>query len=110
MKILKREDVAQVHENYREIFDAEKHHDHVIIEDSQGVYRWKENSTVRTIIDKGILNEIIILFHALGYDKNSEIYRKMYRDMGYSLSGYWEIFYWGMNNDAASEYKKLNLN
>jgi hypothetical protein len=28
----------------------------------------------------------------------------MYRDMGYSLYGYWEIFYWEMNNDYAQDY------
>lgn len=31
--------------------------------------------------------------------KNSEVYRKLYRDMGYSLYGYWEI-----NNEDAGEY------
>jgi hypothetical protein len=41
----------------------------------------------------------------MGYDKNSEVYRKLYRDIGYSLEGYWEIFYWEVNNPIASEYK-----
>jgi hypothetical protein len=29
----------------------------------------------------------------------------MYRDMGYSLFGYWEMFYWEINNNIAHEYK-----
>ncbi len=28
----------------------------------------------------------------------------MYRDMGVSLFGYWEIFYWEMNNEKSQEY------
>lgn len=92
-------------EEMRMVLDTETHHDHVIICDSNGTYRWKENDTVRKIIDRTNLNDIIVLLHCLGHDKNSETYRKMYRDMGYSLYGYWEIFYWEANNDAADEYK-----
>ena len=36
---------------------------------------------------------------------NSEMWRKLYRDLGYSLFGYWEIFYWEANNEKAAEYK-----
>ena len=28
----------------------------------------------------------------LGIDKNHEVYRDLFRKMGYSLDGYWEIF------------------
>jgi hypothetical protein len=43
--------------------------------------------------------------YILGYNKNSEIYRKFFWDLYYSISGYWEIFYWKVNNEIADEYK-----
>ena len=39
------------------------------------------------------------------FTKNSEEWRKLYRDIGYSLYGYWEIFYWDMNNEDAADYR-----
>ncbi len=103
MKAIKRSDIAYI-ESYNEIYKAEKHHEHKIVEDDQGVYRWSANEGVRDLVDKSDLCEIIIALNRNGYDKNSEVYRKMYRDMGYSLNGYWEVFYWEMNSDEASEY------
>jgi hypothetical protein len=41
----------------------------------------------------------------MGLTKNSEEVRKLYHDMGYSLSGYWEIFCWEANNENARKYK-----
>lgn len=91
---------------YREVLDIETHHDHVIIKDEQGTLRWKQNDTVRELISKKLnLNDLWELFHSMGYNKNSEVVRQLYRDMGYSLYGYWEVFYWEMNNDIADEYK-----
>lgn len=92
-------------EYYREILDKETHHDHAIITDAQGTLRWKENPNVNLLVKKVNLNHLIFLLIELGYDKNSEVYRKLYRDMGYSLSGYWEVFYWDANNDAADKYR-----
>lgn len=96
IKEIKREDITD--ETYREILDCETHHNHSIIEDEGGTYRWKKNPRVRELVDKCGLNELVELLFSMGYDKNSEVFRKMYRDMGYSLYGYWEIFYWEMNN------------
>jgi hypothetical protein len=76
-----------------------------VIEDEHGTVRWKTDPAVRAVIDKGILNDLWILFMSMGLTKNSEEVRKLYRDMGYSLSGYWEIFYWDMNNEDAHKYK-----
>lgn len=103
MKIIKRETIKVP--EYREILDTETHHDHIIIKDSDGVLRWKENAQVPHLLEKINLNHLIPLLKTLGYDQNSEIYRKLYRDMGYSLSGYWEIFYWEVNNPLAKKYK-----
>ena len=106
MTIVSREEAAATAEDYKEILDKECHHDHEIIRDDHGTLRWKENPKVREIIDKGILNDLWLLFHTMGLNKNSEEVRKLYRDMGYSLSGYWEIFFWKVNNEDAPLYRK----
>lgn len=105
-KILTRTEVSKADKQYRDMLKTEKHHKHEIVEDEHGTWRWKENPRVRELIDNKTinLNDLWLLFYSLGYDKNSEIARKLYRDMGYSLSGYWEIFYWEVNNEIADEY------
>ncbi|MBV1929834.1 MAG: hypothetical protein KUG81_10035 [Gammaproteobacteria bacterium] len=91
-------------EDYAEMMQTEQHHAHeiVVIND---VIRWKENEGVRELVDICNLNHMIADMHAKGVGKNDEPYRRLYRNMGYSLSGYWEVFYWGMNNDDAGEYR-----
>jgi hypothetical protein len=100
--IVKREEITE--ETYREILDVETHHNHEIIKDDNGTLRWKENPTVSHYLKNISLNDLCPLLMTLGYGKNSEVYRKLYRDMGYSLFGYWEIFFWEANNEDASEY------
>lgn len=102
MKIVNRNEITN--ETYREILDVETHHEHIIYEDENGTLRWKEDNAVIKMVDKIGLNDIYQLFYSLGLNKNSELIRKMYRDMGYSLFGYWEIFYWKANNDIADDY------
>ena len=102
-KIVSRESITD--ETYREVLDVETHHNHEIIQDERGTLRWKENPGVRKMVDEKMnLNDIWRLFFSLGITKNSEIIRKLYRDMGYSLYGYWEVFYWEANNDDAADY------
>lgn len=100
--IVKREEITD--ETYREILDVETHHNHEIIKDKNGTLRWKENPDVNRFLKNISLNDLCRLLNCLGYNKNSEVYRKLYRDMGYSLFGYWEIFFWEANNEDASEY------
>ncbi len=102
MKVINREDITD--DTYREILDVETHHDHEIVIGECGNYRWKKHPEVRKMVDDIGLNELWNLFTSLGYGKNSEIFRKMYRDMGVSLFGYWEIFYWEMNKEKSQEY------
>ena len=40
-----------------------------------------------------------------GITKNDSRVRQLYRDMGYSVFGYWEVFFWEVNNDIAHEWK-----
>ena len=103
MKIVNRNEIEVEH--YQEIFKKESHHNHEIIETEDGVFRWKANPDVEHFLKNISLNDLCPLLNCLGYGKNSEVYRKLYRDMGYSLSGYWEIFYWDLNNEDADSYE-----
>ena len=108
--IVSREELMDV-DTYKEIFDIEFHHDHEIIRDQNGTVRWKADPRINEMITKTVnLNDLwYIMFVSMGLTKNSEEVRKLYRDMGYSLSGYWEIFFWEVNNDFAPEYRKAQL-
>jgi hypothetical protein len=100
MEILNRKQVSKISDEYKEVLDREKHHKHELIM-VNGVIRWKGNKEV----DDLNVNDVVRLLYKLGYDKNSEVYRKYYRDLGYSLSGYWEVFYWEANNENQNEYR-----
>ncbi len=102
MKYINRDDIKE--DIYREILDVEIHHKHLIYKDNNGTIRWQENKEVVKWVNKIGMNEVMRLFDALGLNKNSELVRKLYRDIGYSLFGYWEVFYWGANNDIAEDY------
>ena len=101
-KIIARADLP---EDYEEMMRTEQHHSHEIIEDGKGTLRWKENKGVNQAVDMVGLNNMIGTMLYKGITKNDEVYRSLYRDMGYSLSGYWEVFYWEMNNEDAEEYQ-----
>jgi len=103
MKEIRRQDLMDI-EDYAEIFNKESHHEHRVIEDEHGTLRWEADPVVNEIVDRVNLNDIWLMFMKMGLTKNSEPVRKLYRDMGYSLSGYWEIFYWEVNNEEADEY------
>ena len=89
--------------DYKEIFDKEKHHNHKIVDDN-GVYRWEENKGKTTRVEEKGLNSVVEKMMEMGLNKNSEEWRALYRNMGYSLSGYWEVFFWDWNNSIADEY------
>lgn len=102
--IIKRSQITD--RDFKKMLKTERHHKHPIIKGADGRPRWKENPAVNKILDESIsLNDLIPLLHHLGYDKNSEVYRQLYRDMGYSLFGYWEVFYWEVNNPDADAYQ-----
>ena len=103
MEIVKRENIEEI--AYKKIFKKESHHDHPVVNDGSGTLRWQSDPTVQNLVDRMNLNDIWILFHHMGLTKNSEEVRKLYRDMGYSLSGYWNVFYWEMNNEDADQYR-----
>lgn len=103
MKEINRQDLP---EDYKEWMHLESHHDHRIVKDDLGVLRWEKRTLIRKLVDKCDFNSLIILLNNIGIGKNSEEMRYMYRCMGYSLSGYWEIFHWEVNNPKTFEYNQ----
>jgi len=94
-----------LHADYHDMMKTETHHDHEIIM-SNDVVRWRKNLDVDRVQQNLNLNDLTRLFELLGHGKNSEVYRKLYRDLGVSLHMYWEVFYWEVNNELAHEYKQ----
>lgn len=109
MRVVGREEASKVSEEWKEMLKTERHHYHEIVE-VDGVLRWKENKQVRDLVGgkgKIDLNNLWEFFYAMGLNKNSEFVRDVYRNMGYSLGGFWELFYWEMNNEDADDYNPL---
>jgi len=104
MKKINREDVTDL--DFIKIIKKENHHKHEIIQDEDGRLFWKPDENLCAEIEGKNINDNIFYFHSNGLDKNSEEYRKFYRDMGYSLLGYWNIFYCKINNPICNNYKK----
>lgn len=85
---------------WKDMKDLESHHNHnIILKD--GIYRWEQ-----TNFDYGDMNQIMYNFYNNGLTKNSEEVRALYRSIGYSLYGYWELVYWDVNNPIVMDYKQ----
>ncbi|HBY40162.1 MAG TPA: hypothetical protein DEH24_12130 [Alteromonas sp.] len=93
MKIVSRTDALnRVSDDVKALLLKETHHDHPIVE-INGSLHWQETPGVNQLLDTGLeLNRLIDMLQHLGIDKNHEVYRDLFRKMGYSLDGYWEIF------------------
>ena len=104
MKKIKREEIKDL--DFIDIMEKESHHDHEVIQDNKGMLYWKPDENLCAEIEVKNINDNIFNFHSKGLNKNSEEYRKFYRDMGYSLFGYWEIFYCKANNPICNNYRK----
>lgn len=81
-------------EDYDEEYIRKQYPDHAVETDAAGRLRWVGNPSVEWAFEVGVLNLTELCVNAV---KTDERYRRLYRDLGYSLSGYWEIFYWEMN-------------
>ena len=104
MKKINREEITDL--NFIEIMKKESHHNHEIILDKEGDLFWKPDENLCAKIEGENINDYIFDFNSNGLNKNSEEYRKFYRDMGYSLLGYWMIFYCKANNPICKDYRK----
>lgn len=104
-EVLERAWISLYHETYAEMMAGERNHRHRIIKDEHGTFRWeafpKREAAILDMFGAKDLNE---LYTGGQTDKNDPLVRQLYRCMGYSLSGYHEIFYWDWNNDIADEW------
>lgn len=96
---LKHQAIAENPE-YAEVFAKDGLKDEV--EMYGDVLRWKPDPLVRWMVDTMDLEDFWI---RQGNNKNDPMIRGMYRKMGYSVFGYWEIFFWDGNNARAHEWK-----
>ena len=102
MKIIQPEELTN--KFHIEIIKTEHHHGHQIFEDQYGIIRWVPDiEYINSIIYKKV-NDVVKEMLQRGLDKNCEEYRKVYRYIGYSLIGYWDIFYWNFNNPISHLY------
>jgi len=83
----------------KELIPEIKNTDHKI-KKYDGILRWVVDPAFKNID----LNKATANFINRGITKNDEEWRDLYRKIGYSLYGYWEIFYWEANNPDAEEY------
>lgn len=91
--IIERKDVLEP--IFQKMLRTETHHTHEIIQSKNGVLRWKDNIDENDIESESkILRDI----ESNQDDFYSESMRELYRDLGYSLCGYWKMFY-GMVDD-----------
>ena len=75
-----------------------------VVADEQGVLRFEVNNLIREMVDQGIEgngvgpNEMWMLFfrNKCTLDEIMEVYRMM----GYSLHGFWEVFGWEENTEG----------
>ena len=107
MEITRSDESIQSVFEYKIIVETENHHDHPIILDGNGVLRWQANPTVEMVFELSCLDLNKLITKLDG--KNSEEYRRLYRDLGYSLSGYWEVFYWDLNNEDWYKYRNAEI-
>lgn len=94
----------EVPKEYKKMLKTESHHDHIIIQDEHGTLRWKKDEFVTSKIPVENLTEFVLKLEALGFGKNSEIYRKLYRCQGFTLSSYEDIFYF--YNEDSGDYQQ----
>jgi len=74
--------------------------------DKNGTIRWVANpEKEKEIMDEFGACDLNDLFGRCHADKNDPKIRELYKCIGYSLYGFWEVFYWRVNNSRASEYK-----
>lgn len=113
-------EAAALSEDYALILHTEMDlHSHELVKDSHGTLRWKADPLIDEMFSRRWfnLNDIMLSQYKPinGANpkippnpivKNDPLARELYRRMGISLFGYWEVFYWDVNNPNAEEFNK----
>ena len=79
----------QIQKDYGDVLSLYLHHP-VTMRD--GVLRWEAGKLAVWIADRIDLNELAVAYQSGRYGISLKEYTKFYREMGYSLSGFIEIF------------------
>jgi len=99
------EAAAALDEEYAKVLEREELGYDLYI-DNANVLRWVPNpERVEEIMNEFGAKDLNDLFGRCNADKNDPKIRELYKAMGYSLSGFWEIFYWEVNNEDAWAYQ-----
>jgi len=98
------EDAAAISEEYAEVLEREEL-GHELYVNEHGTIRWvADPEKEQEIMDEFGARDLNDLFMK-GADKNDPRVRELYKHIGYSLFGFWEVFYWEVNNDCAHQYQ-----
>jgi len=99
------EEAAKLSEDYAEVLAREEFGYDLII-DQHDTLRWKANpQRENEIMNEFGATDLNDLFGRCRADKNDPKIRELYKAMGYSLYGFWEVFYWEVNNEDAWAYQ-----
>jgi len=96
---------ASISSEYKQVLKRE-HYGHELYVDKHNTIRWVKNpEKEKEIMEEFGASDLNDLFGRCRADKNDPRIRELYKHKGYSLFGFWEIFYWRVNNPCACEYK-----
>lgn len=97
------EEAAVLEDIYAEVLETEELGHELYVSD-HGTIRWVANpEKEQEIMDEFGARDLNVLFMK-GANKNDPRIRELYKHIGYSLFGFWEIFYWEVNNELAYKY------
>jgi len=92
MKTINRKDLIKI-EEFRPIFENEVNHDHEVILDDHGVYRWKSLPDETGIVTSVSRSHLFGLIDGMGIPKNHDNIKRLFRGSGMSLIEYRQMFY-----------------
>ena len=94
---------AKISPEYAEVLATEEL-GHELYVDDHGTIRWVANpEKEQEIMDEFSASDLNQLY-INGARKNDPRIRELYKHIGYSLFGFWEVFYWEVNNPHAYKY------
>ena len=98
--------IKKLKKHYKELIDIAKIFHHEVIEDYHGTWRWKENFLIRKVTDLSSFDYNAMAVSILGNKKEFtlEEYMKLYMQIGYSLSGFIDVFGQREVTDYGLEY------
>jgi len=117
MKYISWTEVAAMNDEYFAVLHCEPL-GHLLHVDKNGTIRFEEKpERAKEIMDSvgaKDLNEFYEIYYdqfTPDYDepaKNNKLFRELYKCRGYSINGFWEVFYWEMNNEDVDDFKCRN--